>query len=77
MKMISDIGENLSIILQGGVFEKNAVEVTHIASEYRKIFPKSEIIFSISSSDFLAISNEKLVLCSSIKNNILIVSAVY
>lgn len=70
MKMISDIGENLSIILQGGVFEKNAVEVTHIASEYRKIFPKSEIIFSISSSDFLAISNEKLVLCSSIKNNI-------
>ncbi|WP_282759216.1 WavE lipopolysaccharide synthesis family protein [Komagataeibacter saccharivorans] len=50
---ISKTGKNLSIVLQGGVFEKNSTEVTNIASEYRKLFPESEILLSISSSDFL------------------------
>lgn len=50
---ISRTGKNLSIVLQGGVFEKNSTEVTNIASEYRKLFPESEILLSISSSDFL------------------------
>lgn len=54
---ISKTGENISIVLQGGIFEKNSTDVTNITTEYRKLFPDSEILLSISSSDFLDFPN--------------------
>lgn len=75
MTFIDNTGKNLSIVIQGGFFEKNAVEVAHITFEYRKIFPNSEIILSISSSDFLDPSKKKLFPYSKIIKNRAILSA--
>lgn len=57
-------GENLSIVLQGGIFKKNVSEVASIASEYRSLFPNSEIILSVSSTDFLDFSKSTLSSCN-------------
>ncbi|WP_182355954.1 WavE lipopolysaccharide synthesis family protein [Komagataeibacter europaeus] len=53
--------KSISIVIHGGCFEKNSAEVANILINYRNIFKESEIIFSISSSDFIDFeySNEK------------------
>lgn len=55
--------KSISIVIHGGCFEKNAADVANILINYRKTFEESEIIFSISSSDFIDfdLSNEKSV----------------
>jgi len=61
--------ESISIVIHGGCFEKNASELENILINYRKEFKESEIIFSISSSDFIDFnsSNERFI--SSYKKN--------
>ncbi|MFC0502167.1 WavE lipopolysaccharide synthesis family protein [Asaia krungthepensis] len=50
---VSQYKESISIVVQGGLFEKNLNEVANIVQSYRKSFPLSQIILSISSSDFI------------------------
>lgn len=57
---ISMTGKNLSIVLQGGIFKKNSIDVANITSEYRNLFPDAEIVLSVSSSDFLDPSKDEL-----------------
>ncbi|WP_143221998.1 hypothetical protein, partial [Acetobacter fabarum] len=57
---ISMTGKNLSIVLQGGLFKKNSIDVANITSEYRNLFPDAEIVLSVSSSDFLDTSKYEL-----------------
>lgn len=55
--MTEEIEDKLiSIVLHGGFFENNSSDVLNILINYREIFKKSEIIFSISSSDFIDFS---------------------
>lgn len=46
-------GEELSILLHGGVFQNRAEELSSYILQYRRNFPNAEIVLSISSSDFL------------------------
>lgn len=59
--MIQIENKSISIVIHGGCFEKDASDIANILSSYRNIFSESEIIFSISSSDFIdfELSNEK------------------
>lgn len=55
--MTEEIEDKLiSIVIHGGFFENNSSDVLNILINYREIFKKSEIIFSISSSDFIDFS---------------------
>ena len=49
---VDNVKNSISIILQGGVFKKDIDNVTNIAMQYRELFPSSQIIMSVSSSDF-------------------------
>ncbi|WP_010511195.1 WavE lipopolysaccharide synthesis family protein [Komagataeibacter europaeus] len=46
-------GEPLSIVIQGPWLNKNIQESALICRHWRNMFPKAEIIFSVSSSDFI------------------------
>lgn len=59
----------ISIVIHGGCFEKNASELANILINYRKQFKESEIIFSISSSDFIDFNNSNEYSISSFKKN--------
>lgn len=59
--------KSISIVIHGGCFEKNASELANILINYRKEFKESEIIFSISSSDFIDFNNSNEFSISSYK----------
>ncbi|WP_102323784.1 WavE lipopolysaccharide synthesis family protein [Komagataeibacter saccharivorans] len=61
--------KSISIVIHGGCFEKNASELANILINYRKEFKESEIIFSISSSDFIDFNNSNEFSISSYKKN--------
>lgn len=45
--------KDVSIVIHGGCFQNNYADISNILLTYRKVFRESEIIFSISSSDFI------------------------
>lgn len=49
---LQDAGQ-LSIIVQGGVFDGNIAQVANICEHWRRMFPSAELICSISSGDTL------------------------
>lgn len=55
--------KEISIVIHGGCYENNSWDIANILMTYRKKFPECEIIFSISSSDFIDFenSNEKFI----------------
>lgn len=55
---------DISIVIHGGCFMSSYADLANVLLSYRKIFSKAEIIFSISSSDFIDFdnSNEERVL---------------
>lgn len=65
MKILIDRCKNLSIVLQGNCSKSNHSEVANILVSYRNIFPNAEIIFCISSSDFIDFNNSTERNCSS------------
>ena len=44
---------DISIVIHGGCFSRNYADIANILLSYKKIFDGAEIIFSISSSDFI------------------------
>ncbi|QBL94384.1 hypothetical protein KSAC_21810 [Komagataeibacter saccharivorans] len=48
-----DILNSLSIVVQGPLYDWNIVQTAQLISQWRSIFPKSKIIFSISQSDLI------------------------
>ena len=61
--------KSISIVIHGGCFESNSSEVANILINYRKEFKESEIVFSISSSDFVDFDNSDENFVSSYKKN--------
>ena len=49
-----NVGENLSIVVQGPLWEENIVRVASYCDHWRSLFPDAEIILSISISDLLS-----------------------
>lgn len=75
---VETVKNSLSIVLQGGLFKKDVENISNIVKEYRNVFPESQIILSISSSDFinLELSSERSIIsydrflnASSIRNS--------
>ncbi|ARW17155.1 WavE lipopolysaccharide synthesis family protein [Komagataeibacter europaeus] len=48
-----DILNSLSIVVQGPLYDWNIIQTAQLISQWRSIFPKSKIIFSISQSDLI------------------------
>lgn len=59
----------LSVVVQGGVFEGNATDVANICAHWRVLFPQSEIICSISSSDVFLSGGNLIALTKKGQNN--------
>lgn len=73
-KKLQNPGE-LSIVVQGGVFESNIVEVANICTHWRQLFPRAEIICTISSSNVFVRGAEDIRLTAESKRNWLVNSA--
>jgi len=48
-----DLMGQLSIVVQGGVFQGNIAETANICRHWRELFPNAEIVLSLSSTDIL------------------------
>lgn len=54
--LTSQISENLSIVLQGGISIGNAVQIANHCRHWRQLFPHAEIILSISTNELFRCS---------------------
>jgi len=48
-----DAPGSLSIVVQGGLFHSNVIEVANACQHWRELFPKADIVLSLSSTDLV------------------------
>lgn len=62
--------KNVSIIMQGPIFEKNLIECANNCKMWRENFPESEIIFVVSTSNILEKDkNKTFCICDNFKDD--------
>ena len=59
LNCLSENGSNLSIIVQGPLLKNNLQKDALMCQHWRQMFPQAEIIFSISSCNFIDMKNKK------------------